>query len=205
MKTEEYRRWLSLAERHSRRRSDAEDLLQEALLAAVQAGRDDLSLEQNRHWFSGVLRMRAAMIGRTEGRRKRRERANRSSSVVDVSEPAGRPVLPDLPKSERSVAALLVHGMTREEIVCVLGLSPAAFRQRLTSLRRSLRSMPAPDPGTRPAPSDLDLGLLRRALVACLRSHPGVGTHDPDGHLIVITTRKTPHKTSRVGNDDVEN
>ena len=32
----------------------------------------------------------------------------------------------------------------------------------------------------------LESGLIRRALIAWLHEVPGVGTHDPDGHLIIL-------------------
>jgi RNA polymerase sigma-70 factor (ECF subfamily) len=97
------------------------------------------------------------------------------------------------------VAALILHGLTREEIACALQLARTAFRRRLTELRRALDRI---DPSIRArslalayarcsaGTEGLELGLLRRALLAHLRAIPGIGTHDPDGHLLVIRDRK---------------
>ena len=91
--------------------------------------------------------------------------------------------------------ALALHGQTRDEICRTLGLSATAFRQRLVAVRRGLGRLP--DELRREAlalgyarrhvrADDLALGLVRRALLARLHVAPGLGTHDPDGHLIVL-------------------
>ena len=50
-----------------RRADEADDLVQETLLAGVLAGRHDMP------WLSGVLRRQAAMAARSGVRRRRRE------------------------------------------------------------------------------------------------------------------------------------
>ena len=94
------------------------------------------------------------------------------------------------------IASLVLAGMTRPEIAQALDLTGAAMRQRLTGLRKAaLRISPSlrqdllaaaydrrPESGV-----DLDVGLIRRALIAWLRGGGGIGTHDPDGHLLVIS------------------
>jgi RNA polymerase sigma-70 factor (ECF subfamily) len=94
---------------------------------------------------------------------------------------------------------LALHGLGPEEIRWILGLTPAALRQRLTRVRRQLGELP---PSLRaealalayvrdPARSvDLQFGLVRRALKAALQARAGLGTHDSDGHLIVIRGRR---------------
>ena len=64
---------LRLARRHTRRAEEAQDLLQDALLDAVAAGRADLSQSANRRWLIGVIRNRAALAARGAARRTRRE------------------------------------------------------------------------------------------------------------------------------------
>ena len=71
---------------------------------------------------------------------------------------------------------------------------PTAFRQRLSRIRRQLCSLSpelqaesaalaaAPDPHRS---VELQFGLVRRALKAAMAGH-GLGTHDPDGHLLVL-------------------
>jgi RNA polymerase sigma-70 factor (ECF subfamily) len=44
----------------------------------------------------------------------------------------------------------------------------------------------------------LQFGLLRRALKSALNGAPGLGSHDPDGHLLVV--RQRAHSARRGGN-----
>ncbi|TXH68400.1 MAG: sigma-70 family RNA polymerase sigma factor [Lysobacteraceae bacterium] len=117
-----------------------------------------------------------------------------------------------LPKAARRVAVLALHGMNPEEIRWVLGISDAAFRQRLSSIRKVIGAWPASlraealalayvrDPARA---VDLQFGLVRRALKAALRGdagrRPGIGTHDADGHLLVLRGRA--HKPALRGNE----
>ena len=201
----EYNHWLGVAARCSQRRGEAEDLLHESLLAAVQARRTDLRDERNRAWLAGTIRKQAMMAARAAGRRKRREAA---AGAPEVQPP--RPVLAAaadeatfeqiraLPAAARVVAILALHGLTRGEIAYVLDLSPEALRQRLTTLRRRWDDLPeaARDDALdraharrRTLGQELESGLIRRALLAFLHEQPGLGTHDPDGHLIIFDTR----------------
>lgn len=200
------------ARRLAKRPADADDLVQETLLAALQAGRSDLP------WLSGVLRNQAALQARSAVRRRRRESLDaiaREAMVEErVSEAADHdapPPAPDwlrrLPPASRKVAVLALHGLSAEEIRWLLGISPAAFRQRLTGIRKALA-------GLRPAErseslalayvrdparsADLQFGLVRRALRAAMSGGEGLGTHDGDGHLLVIRTRA--HTSDAGGN-----
>ena len=194
----QYNTWLSVARRHSRVADEAEDLLQDALLIAVRAGRVDLDDESNRRWLTGVVRNQAAMRARSAVRRRQRETAAAPEPSVEPEPVTGAWAdlgLDALPRSARSVLALALHGQTRDEICRTLELSSTAFRQRLVAVRRSLGRLP--DDLQREAlavayarqhsrADDVALGLMRRALLARLRVAPGLGTHDPDGHLIVL-------------------
>lgn len=202
MTLEDYRQWLALARKHSRRGDQAEDLLQDALLVAAHEGRLDFSVEENRKWFSGVLRNRAAMIARSEGRRKGREerageREAARSTQTDGPADAGfrHPVLHDLPLSARRLAALLLHGMTRDEILFALDIAPTAYRQRLTVIRKFLSNaseefrtdlMAVAYYRRVPTDESLERGLIRQALLRSVRVRREVGSHDPDGHLIMF-------------------
>jgi len=199
MKAETYRDLLAVARRHVRVAGEGEDLVQDALLAAVAAGRFDIDAE--RKWLAGVIRNKAAMIARGEGRRRARE----SRRKID---PPGRAESPGeffqaFPRSARTVAILVLHGMNPDEICQALDLSPEAFRQRLTSVRREAQKL---SPAMRRealasafarSGADLDLGPLRRALLACVRERPGIGFHDPDGHLIVVAKSSSHSRPSR--------
>lgn len=197
------------ATRLARNASDADDLLQDTLLAALQAGRADMP------WLVGVLRQQAALTARTAVRRRRREASAMDAGEDEIGAPdangasrsSPRVLLERLPPAARRVAVLALHGLNADEIRWILALTPAAFRQRLTSIRKVLGSLP---PAQRsealalayvrdPARSaDLQFGLVRRALKAALGTRPGLATHDVDGHLLVI--RSDAHTRAPCGN-----
>ena len=59
---------------------------------------------------------------------------------------------------------------------------------------------PAKSPPEQPTPAravELQFGLVRRALKAALAGRAGLGTHDADGHLIVI---RGAHRAAPGGN-----
>ncbi len=200
-----YQELLAQARRVSRSADEARDLVQDTLLVALEQGRDAPA------WLAGVLRRQAALRIRGEVRRRRREQA---ASLLDNPPSSERyaPVamapaelLQRLPPAARRVALLALHGLNADEIRWILQIGPAAFRQRLTSIRKGLAALP---PAQRaqvlelaslrdPVRSvDLPFGLVRRALKAALRG-PAIGTHDPDGHLLVV---RRAHTASAGGN-----
>jgi RNA polymerase sigma-70 factor (ECF subfamily) len=218
MDLDTYRRLRTEARRHARRPQDADDLVQDALLIALEQGGEhpdrERPIRDDPAWLIGVIRHRAAMDARTAIRRRRREAAvARDEATVapaHVPEPPPSPaaLLARLPPSARRVAVLALHGLGAEEIRWILGIADTAFRQRLTTIRKAIGALP---PSQRseaialayvrdPARSvDLQFGLVRRALKAALRGDPGLGTHDADGHLIVVRGRA---HTSRPGGNE---
>ncbi len=205
MDLETYRQLRAQARRLTRDAADAEDLVQDALVAALQAGRADAP------WLAGTLRNLAAMQARTAVRRRRREQAGAAdeSTAAEPVRPSdavtGTAWLQAWPTSLRRVAVLALHGLSAEEIRWILALSPDAFRQRLSRIRKALGTLP---PEARaeslalayvrdPARSaDLEFGLIRRRLRAALGGSAGLATHDADGHLLVI---RRPGHTWRPG------
>lgn len=203
-----YRRLRARARRLSRRPADADDLLQDALLAAIEAGRDDAP------WLEGVLKHRAAMTARGEARRRRREAAcadpgpDPADPAVSADPDAARgQLLRSLPPAARRVAVLALHGLSAEEIRWILGLADTAFRQRLTRIRKALGELPPAQRAEAQALAylrdparavDLQFGLVRRSLKAALAGRAGLGTHDADGHLLVI---RGAHVSPPGGND----
>ena len=187
-----YNELLRIARGHSRRRDDAEDLLQDALLDAIAAGRSDLDDVDNRRWLAGVIRNRAAMTARGAARRLRRDAVwQREQPQPDNAAPADPgEVLRDLPPSLKAVAALALSGHNRREIACLLRLKDAALRQRVVALKRHLKARGVPMPALTPGLSlDLCYGRIRDALLPLLLRGGGVfASHDPDGYLIVFTT-----------------
>jgi len=189
-----YAELVALARRHARRSAEAEDIVQEVLIAAVEAGRGDFSQPANRRWMAGAIRRRAAFDARSAARRREREarwQAERQPDRdrQDTESLAG--ILGQLPKSLRVVAALAVSGHSRIEIAYLLGLNDTALRQRIRALKVALGKkgvvMPAEMIGLN---LDLAYGAIRQALAPALRRHGGAfATHDPDGHILVVRRR----------------
>ncbi len=195
--TTEYDHWLAVARRHTHRADEAADLLHNALIAAMRAGRRDFASAATAAWFTGVIRNLAKMDARSAVRRKSRE-ANHpppaeavASSTDEVQ--AWMNAVAALPTGARTVAVLALHGLDRKEIAHVLRLTDASLRQRLTSIRKAMHlidasALPQAVPNLRSTfGTQLELGLLRRSLLAILQHEGDIGTHDPDGHLIVLT------------------
>lgn len=215
MNLDTYRRLRAEARRHARRAADADDLVQDALLIALEQGRSD-----DPAWLAGVIRNQATMQARSAIRRRRRETAVAEDDVADKSAaiaheeapPSAGALLERLPPAARRVAVLALHGLNAEEIRWVLGIGATAFRQRLTSIRKVMGALP---PSQRaealalayvrdPARAvDLQFGLIRRALKAALGGADGIGTHDADGHLIVLRAAAPgrAHTSPRGGNE----
>ncbi len=209
MNLDAYLRLRAEARRHARRAADADDLVQDALLIALEQGRQDDSA-----WLAGVIRNQATMQARSAVRRRRREAAVAADEITPVSEyaaPSATALLGCLSPAARRVAVLALHGLNADEIRWILSISATAFRQRLTSIRKTLGALP---PSQRaeamalayvrdPARSvELQFGLIRRALKAALRGVDGIGTHDADGHLIVLraAARGDAHTSTASGN-----
>ncbi|MGZ9811824.1 sigma factor [Pseudoroseicyclus sp. H15] len=174
-------RHLATARRLGCRPDEAEDVLQEALLAAWRAGR----LEDGAY-ITGILRRQASMAARTAARRTRRETA-----WADVSAPGpeeGTAALPPLPPALARLARLAQAGCTRAEIRWLLGLSDTALRQRISALRRKLRGHPLPR-------QIAGAGGARRAeMGAALARRPQAhfASHDPDGHVFLVSRSQMP-------------
>lgn len=204
----QYQHWLGVCRRHARRVDEAEDLLHSALLAAIAAGRRDLEDPSNAAWFVGVIRNTAAMDGRSASRRRTRETAQIKPDAATDEEPNDElnhwlAAVGELPRGGRSVAVLALHGLNRDEIASALNLSDVALRQRLTTIRKAWEKI---DPATRPADlprirstirTKLEVGLLRKSLIEILQHEGDLGTHDPDGHLIVLTRTTSQNRAGR--------
>jgi RNA polymerase sigma-70 factor (ECF subfamily) len=193
MTLDDYRFWLRLAQKHARVRREAEDLLQDALLVAIEHGRMDLDVEANRAWLAGVIRNRGTLDARSASRRKVRERrfgdAQRQTASWNGSE-AERQVetrapgavdlmLSTMPQAARQVAVLVLHGLSRAETRTALALSDTALRQRFTSIRRALKPLPpalkrdaltVADARRRDRAAPYPMGLVRRALLRPLHA-----------------------------------
>lgn len=194
-----YHHWLRIAHRFSP--TEPEDLLQTCLLIAVEKQRLDFAEESNRKWFTGVLRNQARMTERTQQRRKQREHQTKPAAPEQPTSyaPVHSRLLDLLTPATKHVAILALAGLDRAEICHLLNLSSTAFRQRLTAIRRALRTLPSDLQQEALAlayhrqaqqADSLMLGLIRRALLRWLEHEGELGTHDPDGHLLVIKLKK---------------
>lgn len=188
----------ALARRVSRRAEEADDLVQEALLTALEAGRTNLSSPETRRWLAGVIRNRAAFDARTSARRRRRETgwSEAQPAAASRSETTA-PELAHLSPGLRVTALLALSGHTRQEIGWLLNLSDTALRQRISQLKRALDAAPTPDAD----PSGpLAFGRIRRALLGPTRRPDAIlASHDPDGHLFVVSRSQisTPRQQTR--------
>jgi DNA-directed RNA polymerase specialized sigma24 family protein len=179
-----------LARRASRRPDEADDLLQTALLAALESGRVDLSAPETRRWLGGVIRNHGAFEARTSARRRAREgRFVSDSPPPEPRNPAAAPI-DHLSPALRVTALLALSGHTRQEIGWLLNLSDQALRQRISQLKRALSRAATPDAD----PSgELAFGRIRRALLGpARRDEAFLASHDPDGHLFVVSRSQKP-------------
>lgn len=198
-----YQALLRLAAFHARRRDEAEDLLHDALIAALAQGR--LPWQEGTAWFRGVLRQQAAMAARSAVRRRRREAL---AAVPDHQEAARLhepwKAVADLPRGQRIVALLILTGHNRAEICHLLRIPDEALRQRLSALKRKLGQAEAGEPLAEftQLNGNLAAGALRRALLPVMRrGEASFGSYDPDGHLFAVKIIKTPpHKAPGRGN-----
>lgn len=185
---EAYRELLRLARRFTRSDYEASDLVQDAVMIALARGFDDWSTPGRQGWLRGVVRRRAAFVGRGEKRRRRREEL---PDGVCTSRASGwswhADFLASLPRSLRVVATLASADLCAAEIRWLLGLSDTALRQRLAALRRAVGAAEEPPTASASAPQ-FSFGGPRAVLLAGLRQQHGrvVATHDPDGHAILL-------------------
>ncbi len=183
------------AQRAACRRLEAEDLFQTVWLAAVEAGREDLSRAANRQWFVGALRRRALFDARTAVRRRTREQR---AALIDAhaGQSAEVPVwfVERLPPKLRTTALLVLTGHSKPEILWLLRINEPALRQRIADIRRRWRAEGGASlDGVSGLRGPFNFGVIRRALLPPARS-PGVvlASHDADGHLFVVSTSRKP-------------
>lgn len=199
MRTGFYARLCAIAAREGRDSGSTEDVVQEALLAAVLAGRTDFDAPENARWLMGTVRNQARMASRGAARRRQRETQWQQHApgvpVADGGDLSG--FLGSLPPALKVIAALTLSGHNRREISFLLGISDTALRQRIVALkRRVIAAGLAPPSGLPGLNLDVAYGRIRDALLPALLRHGGVlASHDPDGHLFII--RRSQNAMSR--------
>jgi hypothetical protein len=99
-------------------------------------------------------------------------------------------LLEGLSPALRLTALLALSGHTRQEIGWLLRLSDAALRQRISQLKRALDNAPTPSADPQ---GPLAFGRIRRALLGpARRDNAFLASHDPDGHLFVVSRSHIP-------------
>lgn len=177
-----------MALRYADSPDEADDLVQDMLLAAIeqQRVRDGAGFQA---WASGVFRRRAMFIARTEGRRRRREGSYAADAAPsrDSSRILPRRFIDTLPPSLQTVALLASVGLGRAEIASLLGITDTALRQRISGVRRAWRnSGESPEIAELPRGYPLRSALRRRSLKDGLVRLPSArfAIADPDGHSL---------------------
>lgn len=195
MRTRLYAQLIAIARREGGGTS-AEDLVQDAPLIAVEAGRCDPGDPATARWLCGVVRNRARMAARSAHRRLGRETAwsEADNHAPERDSPALATVLDGLSPALRTLAALVLTGHNRREIAYLLHLPETALRQRITALRRHLLARGLAAPGELIGLNlDLAYGRIRDALLPALHRHGGAfASHDPDGHIFLVRPSQNP-------------
>ena len=189
-----YTQLLCYARKVARRIDEAEDLLQTVLLAAVEAGRADMSCIENRRWLMGALRKRAAFDARSAIRRQRREA---SAILLDDLQTGNEVSTADfvhtLPRSLRITALLILAGHTKAEVAWLLRIPDTALRQRIAQIKRRWRHIDGQHvPRLSSLKGALAFGRIRQALLQLSRRDNVIlASHDPDGHLFMVTSQNS--------------
>ncbi len=129
---------------------EAEDLLQQTFLVAIERAASFDASQPFEPWLNGILRHHARNAGRRRRRSVGRDDADEPAVERAPSEDAERSELrkllrrhiEELPGDQRQVLLLqLEHGLEPIEIARVLELSPGAVRMRLRRGRETLRRL----------------------------------------------------------------
>lgn len=199
MRHPSYAQLVSIARREAGA-AQAEDVVQDALVIAVETGRLDLAAPEAMAWLRGVVRNRARMVRRSARRRQARD--GRWSNSPAGTAPGGgastdtplKMLLEGLSPALKALAALVLTGHSRAEIAYLLNLPDTALRQRIAALKRHFvaSGMAAPQ-DIAGLNLDLAYGRIRDALLPALMRHEGLfASHDPDGHLFVVRRSQKP-------------
>lgn len=190
MRPSQYGQLCSIARRIVDDIGEAEDIVQDAYLAAFLAGHVDFNAVETRKWLVGTVRNKARMALRGTVRRLGREsqwQMEPPDAVADDHQEMTR-LLNSLTPPLKAVAALALSGHNRREIAYLLNLTDAALRQRIRALKLRVTeaevALPSELTGLTPG---MAYGRIRGALLSNLARREGfLASHDPDGHLFVI-------------------
>lgn len=174
------------------RNDEAEDLLQTVLLAAIEAGRADISCINNRRWLMGALRKRAAFDARSAIRRRRREAcATLVGDLKKETRVSAAEFVRTLSPNLRTTALLALTGHSRAEVAWLLRVSDAALRQRILQIKRRWADFDGRQVleagGLK---GELAFGRIRQALLKVPQGdNLMLASHDPNGHLFRVSSQ----------------
>lgn len=196
-----YAELLQYASRVAFHSDEAEDLLQTALLAAIETGRADLTCVNNRRWLIGTIRNQSAFYARSAVRRQKREASVayldnlQTDSAVETTA-----FIQTLPPSLKTTALLALTGHTKAEIAWLLRVSDSALRQRIVQVKRRWRLYDGRHIlELKGLKEGLAFGRIRQSLLkAPFRDRAILGSHDPDGHLFMVTSQNGLSRQHRV-------
>lgn len=185
-----------IACRYARAAHEADDVVQDVLLAAIRSGRacDDAAFLP---WAYGAIRNRSHFLARSAARRRARETAHRDLHGARQT-PAGRipdDVVAGLSPALRVVALLANLGMGKVEIAYLLGLGDQAVRQRIHGLRKAVaRSGATMETAQQEGEAAGSPGLARRRLKRSIppRGERRFAVRDPDGMGIFFAVAHIP-------------
>ena len=97
-----------------------------------------------------------------------------------------------LPPKLRTTALLVLTGHSKREILWLLRMNEPALRQRIAEIRRRWQAEGGGSlDGVSGLSGPLNFGIIRRALLPSARNPDAVlASHDPDGHLFVVSTSR---------------
>lgn len=180
---------------------EAEDLLQTALLAAIETGRTDMACVDNRRWLVGAIRNQSAFHARSAIRRRKREASFAYLSDEQTqSEASTTSFVSTLPPSLKTTALLALTGHTKAEIAWLMRVSDAALRQRIVQIKRRWRQFDGSHVlELKGLKEGLAFGRIRQALLKLpCREHAMLASHDPDGHLFMLSSQNGPLRQPRM-------
>lgn len=127
----------------------AQEIVQQALLHAVEEGRKPWKMRNDHFWLQGVIRNLSRQYWK-KGALELKHRSwiktniaiqNRDSALLNDHKEFDT-ILSAIPRRLKLILLLALQGLGKKEILQVSGLSDTAFRKRLSTLKSTLEKQP---------------------------------------------------------------